>query len=55
MKLVANLLAGALTLALAGPAQAQGFPDLGKLGGFMSKAKGRAQEVRLFEPRRKLS
>lgn len=42
MNQIANLLAGALALALIGPAQAQGFPDLGKLGGFMSKAKDAA-------------
>ena len=42
MKLIASLLAGAMALALVGPAQAQGFPDLGKLGGFMSKAKDAA-------------
>lgn len=42
MKLCRNSLLAAIALCLATPAFAQGFPDISKIGGFMSKAKDAA-------------
>lgn len=42
MKLRTTLIAGAVALGMAGPLSAQGFPDLGKIGGLIGKAKDAA-------------